>query len=162
MTTEPSGDNEVNEQTGPRFGIQRIYLKDLSYEAPGTPQIFTHQVTPQIGMQIEAKAAPLQDDSYEVILAVTITAKHNDKTAFLVEVQQAGIFAIRGYDEQQLGALLNSYCPNILFPFVREVVSDLTTKGGFPPLLLAPINFDAVYAQRQQKAAAVPSGTPRH
>jgi preprotein translocase subunit SecB len=139
------------DQSGPRFGIQRIYVKDVSYEAPATPEAFTQQVAPQIGMQVGTKSTPLEREFYEVVLSATVSAKQNDKTAFLVEVQQAGIFAIQGYDEQQLGALLNTYCPNILFPFLREVVADLTTKGGFAPLLLAPINFEALYAQRQQQ-----------
>jgi preprotein translocase subunit SecB len=150
------------EQNGPRFGIQRIYVKDVSYEAPGTPQSFTQQLAPQVSMQVGTKSAPVGEDFYEVVLSVTVSAKQGDKTAFLVEVQQAGIFAVQGYDEQQLGALLNTYCPNILFPFAREVVSDLTTKGGFPPLLLAPINFDALYAQQNQPKGGDGPATSSH
>ena len=143
--TQPKG-----EQPSTRFSIQKIYVKDVSFEAPSAPDVFTHQVNPRINMQLGNSAKALAQNVHEVVLSLTVTATHEEKTTFLIEVQQAGIFGIEGYTDQQLQSLLGSYCPNILFPFAREVVADLASKGGFPPLLLAPINFEALYAQHLQ------------
>ncbi|RMD71030.1 MAG: protein-export chaperone SecB [Gammaproteobacteria bacterium] len=143
----------MEEKNPPQFAIQRIYVKDVSFESPSAPHIFTGPWSPKMNLQIGSKAASLGEDHYEVVLSVTATATQDDKTAFLVEVHQAGIFMVKGYEPQQLDAMLGSYCPNVLFPFAREVVADLVTKGGFPPLLLAPINFDALYAQRLKQKA---------
>jgi preprotein translocase subunit SecB len=133
-----------------QFEIQRVYLKDVSFEAPNSPQIFSGQWKPEINVQLLSERIRLEASVHEVVLAVTITAKLADKTAYLVEVKQAGVFAINGFGESQLNQLLGSYCPNVLFPFAREAIADLIGKGGFPNLLLAPINFDALYAQQQQ------------
>jgi len=134
-----------------QFQIQKIYLKDVSLEAPNAPQIFRQAWEPEIGLQLNNTAVDLGESTHEVVLTLTVTAKLQDKTAYIVEIQQAGIFTIGGYTQEELGQLLGAYCPNLLFPFAREAVSDLVTKGGFPPLLLAPINFDLLYQEQLQK-----------
>lgn len=134
-----------------KFEIQKIYLKDVSFESPQTPAIFQKQWEPVTNLQVGTKQKQLAEDVYEVVLSLTATITVEEETAFLVEIQQAGIFTAAGFEEDALGHLLGAYCANVLFPYAREAVSDLTTKGGFPPLLLAPINFDAIYMQNQQK-----------
>jgi preprotein translocase subunit SecB len=135
---------------GPHFGIVRIYLKDVSFETPNSPAIFTPEFRPEVNLQLNTSVSQLEGDLFEVVLHLTVTSKQGDKTGFLVEVQQAGIFEIKGFDEAQKGHMLGAYCPDTLYPFAREAVSDLVTKGGFPQLLLSPINFEAVYAQNQK------------
>ncbi|MGD8841983.1 MAG: protein-export chaperone SecB [Gammaproteobacteria bacterium] len=145
--------------TGPQFNILRVYLKDVSVETPNSPAIFTEDFRPDIKLQLNTSVTSLENDLYEVVLNLTVTSKHNDKTAFLVEVQQAGIFMLKGFDDAQMKQMLGAYCPETLFPFAREAVADLVSKSGFPPLLLAPVNFNAIYAdnlQRSQAAAASP------
>lgn len=145
-----------NQATG-QFAIQKIYVKDVSFETPNSPAIFTESKwEPEVNVQLNSRAAPMADQMHEVVLSVTITTKQGDKTAYLVEVQQAGIFRTEGFEQPQLNHLLGSYCPNILFPYVRETISDLVARGGFPQMLLAPVNFDALYTQHmeQQQAAA--------
>ncbi len=134
-----------------QFQIQKIYLKDVSLETPNAPHIFRQTWEPEIGLQLNNTAVDLGESTHEVVLTLTVTAKLQDKTAYIVEIQQAGIFTIGGYTQEELGQLLGAYCPNLLFPFAREAVSDLVTKGGFPPLLLAPINFDLLYQEQLQK-----------
>ncbi len=143
------------EPSQPQFTIQRIYLKDLSFETPNTPQIFNGQGEAAINVDLNSSASRLAESVYEVVLSLTVTNKLADKVAYLVEVKQAGIFSLSGFTEHDLNGMLHSYCPNILFPYVREVISDVVSKGSFPQLILAPINFDAVYAQhlQQQQAA---------
>jgi preprotein translocase subunit SecB len=143
--------NIANESTDPAFNIQRIYVKDLSLETPNSPFIFQEQGQPNIDVQINAATQKIADDVYEVKLSITVTAKVKDKVAFLAEVHQAGIFTIANLPEEQLNQMLGSYCPNVLFPFARELVSDLIVRAGFPPLYLAPINFDALYIQQVAK-----------
>ena len=148
----------------PRFQIQKIYLKDVSFESPHAPKIFTDTQAwqPEINLQLNAETNPLGEDLYEVTLSVSVTAKQGEQTAFLVELKQAGIFTLSGFEQPAMGQMLGSYCPNLLFPFAREAVSDFVGKGGFPQLLLAPINFDALYAQhmaKAQQAAASPDTT---
>lgn len=150
----PNDQRSDGNQAAPQFSIQKIYVKDVSFEAPGAPQIFTQQIAPQANLQLSNSATIVGPGVHEVVLSLTVTAKQDDKTIFLVELQQAGIFAIQGYSEQDVAAMLGSYCPNILFPFAREAIADLITRGGFPTLLLAPINFDALYAQRLQSQQA--------
>lgn len=148
---------ENNQETGAagsserQFAIQRIYVKDLSFETPNSPRVFRDEWEPEVNVELNSAANPLEDDVYEVVLSVTVTNKVGDNVAYLVEVQQAGIFAISGFDEEELGAMLHSYCPNILFPYAREAVSDLIQRGSFPQLALAPINFDALYAQHLEE-----------
>jgi preprotein translocase subunit SecB len=140
--------------TGERqFALQRIYLKDASFESPNAPDAFRQQGEPQHELNLNTKINTLGDDAYEVVLAVTVTTKLADLTAFIVEVQQAGIFGIRGFAAEEIGPLLGAYCPNLLFPYAREAVSDLVTKGSFPQLVLQPVNFDALFAQHQQEVS---------
>lgn len=131
--------------TTPHFEIQRIYVKDASLESPNTPHTFVEEWKPEVTLNLETKSNRLQDNMHEVVLSITATVHSNKKTAFLIEVQQAGVFAISGFPDDQLHQMLGSFCPNILFPYAREVVSDLVVRGGFPQLILAPVNFDALY-----------------
>ena len=146
---------EQNQQPQqPEFAIQRLYVKDLSVEAPNTPQIFLEPWEPQLHMDLGTDASlKLDDGMREVVLTVTVTVKIKEKVAFLVEVKQAGIFSLKGFDDQQMHHMLGSFCPNILYPYAREVVTDAVIRAGFPQLYLAPVNFDALYAQQQQEAA---------
>lgn len=140
-------------EDGAQFSIQRVYIKDLSFEAPNTPQMFTEQWAPHIDLHLQSKAVQLDETVHEIVLTVTVTAKLGDKTAYLVEVQQAGIFTLQGFAPADLARTLGSFCPNILFPFAREAVAELVSKGGFPQLLLTPVNFDAIYAHMQKQGA---------
>lgn len=145
------------------FSIQKIYVKDVSLEIPNAPHIFTQTWEPQVNLDLNSSSNMLADGVYEVDLSVTVTVNLGDKTAYLVEVKQAGIFSISGFNEQEVSQLMGSFCPNVLFPYARETVSDLATRGGFPQLLLAPVNFDAIYAQQlAQLAAATPSAEAVH
>ncbi len=136
----------------PQFALQRIYLKDASFEAPNTPNAFTKAWQPEIQLDLNSSARKLDEQHYEVSVKVTITAKNEEETAFLVELVQCGLFAMVNIPEHQLQPMLGAMCPNILFPYLRESVDSLVTKGGFPALMLAPINFDALYQQRVQQA----------
>ena len=144
---------------GPHFAIVRIYLKDVSFETPNSPEVFRQEFKPDVNLQLNTSVKELETDLFEVVLNVTVTSKQGDKTGFLVEVQQAGIFELKGYDEAQKASVLGAYCPNTLYPFAREAVSDLVVKGGFPQLLLSPINFDALYAQKMNQAQAQASAS---
>ncbi len=141
------------------FEIQKVYLKDASLETPNSPMIFTEQWQPQTEVRLETGATPLTEDLYEAVLTLTVTAKLGERTAYLVEVQQAGLFTLRGFDEQALGHMLHAFCPNILFPFAREEIAGLIGKGGFLALLLNPINFDGLYLQRLQQQQAQAAAT---
>jgi preprotein translocase subunit SecB len=132
----------------PVFSIEKIYVKDLSLEVPNAPQIFLERETPSIEVQIQSAANAVGEDMYEVALTVTVSAKHDETAFFLVEVVKAGIFQIRNVPEQDLEPILAVACPNILFPYARETVSDAINRGGFPPVILAPVNFEALYQQR--------------
>lgn len=149
--------SEKNTQTpAPEFAIQRIYIKDLSFESPVTPEIFKQKWDPEVNYELSAQSVVLGEDHYEVMLKVMVTVKNLDKTVFLVELQQGGIFLAKHVPADQMGVLLGSFCPNILYPYAREAISDVVVKGGFPQLLLAPVNFDAIYAENlaaQQKSA---------
>ncbi len=135
-----------------QFAIQRLYVKDVSFETPNSPDIFKENSQPEMNMNVSTKNNKLDDKVFEVILSLTVTVKMNEKTAYLVEVQQAGVFFIDNVPAEHMGPMLGSYCPNMLFPYAREVVTDIVTKGGFPQLVLAPINFDAMYMQQQQQS----------
>ena len=145
-----------------QFSIQKIYLKDVSFESPNSPMVFTDgDWKPEINVQINSGHAAVGKDLYEVVLSITVTAKKDEKTAFLVEVKQAGVFAITGFAQENLAGMLGAFCPETLFPYAREAVSELVSKGGFPQLLLAPVNFNALYTQhvQQQQAAAAKLNT---
>ena len=140
----------------PIFQIEKIYVKDLSLEIPGGPQSFMQTEQPRLEVQIGNEAAQFADGYYEVSVTVTVTARAGDKTVFLAEAVQAGIFSIRGVPQDDLPGLLNVACPTIVYPYLRETVSDVITRGGFPPVLLAPVSFEALYAQRQRQAGEQP------
>ena len=135
-----------------QFSIQKLYVKDVSFESPGTPHSFSFKKwDPKIDLNLSNTQKHIDGDIFEAALSVTATVSLEDKTAFLVEVHYAGLFAITGFDETELKYLLGSQCMNVLFPYLREVVSDLTVRGGFPPLILSPVNFDALYQQHLQR-----------
>lgn len=139
--------------TQPEFGIQRLYVKDLSLETPNSPKSFLEPWEPQLHMDLATDASlVLEEGVREVVLTVTVTVKLKDKVAFLVEVKQAGIFALKGFTDEQRSHMLGSFCPNILYPYAREVVSDAVMRAGFPQLYLAPVNFDALYEQSKNNA----------
>ncbi|MCK5697768.1 MAG: protein-export chaperone SecB [Gammaproteobacteria bacterium] len=153
-------DEQVNnEEKQQQFIIQKLYCKDISFETPNSPAMFTEKWEPQLKLDLNTGVKPLSEDVFEVVLTVTATVKVGEKTAFLVEVQQAGIFNISGFEKPQLDAMLGSYSPNILYPYAREVITDLVSKGGFPQLVIQPVNFEAIYSQqlqqrREEEAAA--------
>jgi len=152
----------MSEQAAPQFAIQKIYIKDVSFESPTVPQVFTQKWEPEVNLEINTATKPISEDVYDVVLSLTATVKLGENTAYLVEVKQAGIFTIKGLADKELSHALGAACPNILFPYGREAVSDLVTRGGFPQLLLAPVNFEALYAQhlQQQQARAESANLP--
>ncbi len=143
--------SEAQQNSEKQFAIQKIYTKDLSFETPNSPSVFTGKWEPKVDLNLNTHVQNLDNAMYEIALTITVTVKTTDNTAYLAEVTQAGIFTLAGFSDQELGAMAGSYCPNILFPYAREVISDLVAKGGFPQLLLAPVNFDALYAQQLQQ-----------
>ena len=136
----------ADEQNLPQLALERIYVKDMSLEVPGA-DVFTREWQPELDINLSSAAEKLDDDHYQVILTVNVTANNGGETAFIAEVHQAGIFMLQNIPEEQLGAILGAYCPNVLFPYAREVGSDIVTRGSFPQLLLAPVNFDQAYQQ---------------
>lgn len=148
----------TSEQQQPVFTIEKIYAKDLSIEVPNAPQIFLDHNQPEVSVQLHSAGDVVSDDTYHVVLTVTVTAKIADKTMFLVEVGQAGVFQIKNVPQEDIDPILSIACPNILFPYARESVSDAVSRAGFMPVVLAPVNFEAIYQQRlqQQRHAEVP------
>lgn len=147
------------------FGIEKVYVKDMSLEIPNAPEVFLQRETPQVGIELSNSAKKLEEGLFDVTITVTVTSKIEDKIVFLVEVAQAGIFQARNIPEENLEGLLAVTCPNILFPYAREAVSDLVVRAGFPPVLLNPINFEALYLQQkqqQQVATAEAEGASTH
>ena len=136
-----------------QFSLQKIYVKDISFETTNTPDAFKMEWKPVVDMHITNEATPLGEDLFDVVLSVTLTVKIEDKTIYLVEINQAGIFLIKNFPEELIGRMLATSCANILFPFAREAVSDIVVKGGFPQLLLSPVNFDALYEQQRKQAS---------
>ncbi|MCK9563224.1 MAG: protein-export chaperone SecB [Bacteroidales bacterium] len=149
---EAAGDAGTNNNV--EFNLQRIYLKDLSFESPLGARAFTRQWKPQVNQDLSTKVARLDDDHYEVVLHFTITVKDDTDTLYLVEVQQAGVFLIKGIPEQQMAGVLNTHCPNLLFPYARETIDSVVVKGTFPALMLPPINFEALFQQAVAQAQA--------
>ena len=141
-----------NQNQGGQFGLERLFVKDLSFEVPNS-KVFLGEWKPEMDVQLNTETTRLDETHYEVSVTVTVTAKNAGATAFVAEVKQAGIFLIAGVPDEQLTQLVGAYCPNILFPYVREAISDLVNRGSFPQLLLAPVNFDALFAQAQQQRA---------
>jgi len=151
-------DNDQASAQAQQFALQRIYIKDMSFEVPLGAQVFTKQWQPQVHVDLNTKSDRVADDVYEVILTITITAKLGEETAFLVEVQQAGLFLVKGVEGEQLRRALMIMCPNILFPYARESIDSLTTRGSFPPLMLQPVNFEALYLQALQQSEQQAAG----
>ena len=141
-------------EQGAMFTVEKIYLKDVSFEAPGAPQVFNESGQPNLQMNLSQKVQRLSDRAFEVVLGVTLTCTVGEKTAYLCEVQQAGVFGLAGFDEQTLDAMLGTHCPNVLYPYARQLISSLVQSGGFPPFFLQPINFDALYAEGLRQRAA--------
>ena len=159
MTDENTPDNTAAtaQDNGPAFAVQRIYLKDLSFETPMGAAAFQKQWQPKVNQDLNTKSAKIADDLYEVSLRLTITVTIEEETVYLVEVDQAGLFAIRGLEPTQITQVINTTCPSLLFPYAREAIDNILTKGSFPALMLPPINFDALFAsavkQAEQQAA---------
>jgi preprotein translocase subunit SecB len=151
---------EEQQQPQPVFSIEKIYVKDLSLEVPNAPQVFLERDTPRVDVQLSTKATSIDEGHYEVVLSVTTTASLGEKTVFLVEAHQAAIFQIRNIPQENMDPVLSITCPNILFPYARETVSDAITRSGFPPFLLAPVNFEVLYQQRVQQQAGQEQATP--
>jgi preprotein translocase subunit SecB len=145
------------ETAQPVFSIEKIYVKDISLEVPNAPQIYLEREQPSVEVGLQSEASGLGDGVFEVVLTVTATAKIGEKTQFLVEAAQAGIFQIRNVPDEELEPVMAIACPNILFPYVRETVSDIITRAGFQPVLLAPVNFETIYRQRLEERAAQPT-----
>ncbi len=143
----------------PRFSVMKLFIKDVSFESPSSPEIFQNPGEPELKLNLNQRVKSLEDNNYEVILTVTVTCKVGEQTAYLAEVQQGGLFNIVGFEPEQAQATLGSYCPAILFPYARQQISDLVLHGGFQPLLLQPVNFDQLYAEqiRRQQAEATAS-----
>jgi preprotein translocase subunit SecB len=153
MADETNNPTNGPASSGPQLSLQKIYVKDASFEAPGAPHIFQEQGQPQIQLNLSQQVGTLAENVYEVVLTVTVTCKLAEKTAYLAEVQQAGVFGLQGFDAPNREAVLATYCPNVLFPYVRQAVSDLIQAGGFPPFLIQPINFEALYAEQLRRRA---------
>ncbi len=160
MSEQDTPDNAANgaaapaQSNGPVFSVEKFYLKDVSFEAPGTPQVFNEEGQPQLQMNLQQQVQRLSDNAFEVVLGVTLTCTIGDKTAYLAEVKQAGVFTLAGFDEQTLDAMLGTHCPTALYPYARQAIGDLISDGGFPPFLLQPINFEALYADSLRQRAA--------
>jgi preprotein translocase subunit SecB len=153
----------MSEPQQPVFSIEKIYVKDLSLEVPNAPQCFLEREQPQIDVGLRTAGAAVGEGMFDVVLTVTVTAKVGDKTLFLVEAAEGGVFQIRNVPEADLGPIIAIACPNILFPYVRETISDCVSRAGFPPVILAPVNFEALYQQQMaaaQKGAAAPHEIP--
>jgi preprotein translocase subunit SecB len=158
MTDSQRQTDSQPQQTQPSFQIEKVFVKDLSLEIPNAPQIFTEQVQPQLEVQIATEVAKFAEVYFEVTVSATVTAKAGERTVFLAEAVQAGIFSISNVPPQELDPLLGVGCPTILFPYLRETISDLVTRGGFPPVLLSPVSFEALYMQRQKQGAGQSQG----
>lgn len=150
----------MSENAQPVFSIEKLYVKDLSLEVPNAPQIYLERESPEIELQLRTEGKGVGEDLFEVALTVTVTAKLGEKTAFLIETTQAGIFVLRNIPRENMEPVLAVACPNLLFPYAREVVSDATTRAGFAPVLLQPVNFEQLYMERQQQQDAAQSGQP--
>jgi preprotein translocase subunit SecB len=154
MSEETTASAAETEQEQAQFSIQRIYVKDVSFESPQGVAAFQKQWKPKVSQDMNSRTNKIEEDLYEVVLRVTITMADGEDTIYLAEVEQAGLFTIKGFTEQQMPQVINTTCPSILFPYLRETIDSIVTKGGFPALMLPPINFDALFASAIQQAAA--------
>ncbi|MBD8527045.1 protein-export chaperone SecB [Pseudomarimonas arenosa] len=151
--TDQTGNGAAAPQANAQIALQKIYVKDASFEAPSAPQIFSEESQSQLQLNMAQKVANIGENVYEVVLTVTLTCTVGEKTAYLAEVHQAGIFGLAGFDQRTLEAVLGTYCPNVLFPYARQMISDLVQNGGFPPYFLQPINFEQLYAEQMRRRA---------
>ena len=145
--------SDGQQQTQPTFQIEKVYVKDMSLEIPHAPKVFLEQVQPQLEVQINTGSENFADGYYEVTVTATVTARVGERTLFLAEARQAGIFQLRGMPAEELGPLLGIACPTVVYPYLRETIQDMISRGGFPPVILAPLSFEALYLQQQQNAA---------
>ncbi|MCU1725605.1 protein-export chaperone SecB [Pseudomonas sp. 7P_10.2_Bac1] len=159
MTDQQNTAAASDEDTAPQFSLQRIYVRDLSFEAPKSPAIFRQQWEPSVALDLNTRQKPLEGDFYEVVLTLSVTVKNGEEVAFIAEVQQAGIFLIKNLDQGSMSHTLGAFCPNLLFPYARETLDSLVVRGSFPALMLAPVNFDALYAQELQRMQEEGSAT---
>ncbi len=150
MTEQQTNGASAAEESAPQFSLQRIYVRDLSFEAPKSPAIFRQQWEPSVALDLNTKQKGLEGDFHEVVLTLSVTVKNGEEVAFIAEVQQAGIFLIKNLDAASMSHTLGAFCPNILFPYAREALDSLVARGSFPALMLSPVNFDALYAQEMQ------------
>jgi preprotein translocase subunit SecB len=160
--TDQTNNGATSNEEAPQFSLQRIYVRDLSFEAPKSPAIFRQEWTPSVGLDLNTRQKQLENDFYEVVLTLSVEVKNGDEIAFIAEVQQAGIFLIKGLDAAYKSPTLGAFCPNNLFPYARETIDSQVVRGAFPALMLAPVNFDALYAQelqRMQEAGETPTPT---
>ncbi len=154
---------EQEQATDKQLAISKIYVKDFSFESPQAPDIFKGgDWSPQTNLNLRSAHNALEGNAHEIVLTITVEAKHEDKTLFLVELQQSGIFEIAGYSNEELEAIVGSFCPNILFPYAREAIASMIQKGGFPEFVLQPINFDALFMQAKQQQAQQAAGAEAH
>ena len=151
--TAPTTGADNAAPAGAQFTVEKIYVKDVSFEAPNAPHVFNEQGQPQLNMNLNQKVGRLEGDLFEVVLGVTLTCTLNERTVYLAEVEQAGIFGLAGFDDRTLDMMLGTYCPNVLFPYVRQSISELIVAGGFPPFYLQPINFEGLYAEGLRRRA---------
>lgn len=154
MTEENKTEAQAEQAKGPEFAIQRVYIKDLSLEVADSPQVFLEKWEPELNLDVHTSTSSLEQEMHEVVLTLTVTVKLKDKTAFLVEIKQAGIFLLKGFAEAEVRPMLGAYCPNLLYPYARQAVTNIVAQAGFPQLYLQHINFDALFQQHEQEAAA--------
>ena len=152
--TEANAAAETQEKAAPQLALQRVFLKDISFESPRSPMVFQEEWKPEVGLELNTKSRQVGENVYEVVLELTINVKNNNEAAYLVEVQQGGLFAISGLDDQQLHHALGAFCPATLFPYVRENIDAVVVKGSFPAIMISPINFDALYLDSLKKQQA--------
>lgn len=148
----------ATEATGPVFTVEKIYAKDVSFEVPGAPGVFNEQTQPQLQMNLQQAVQRLNENAYEVILGINLTCNVGDKTLYVAEVKQAGVFGLAGFDAAALDGMLGVHCPTVLYPYARQLISDLIQAGGFPPFFLQPINFEVLYAEGLRQRAAQQAG----
>jgi len=152
--SEEIANGTATEATGPVFTVEKIYAKDVSFEVPGAPAVYNEQTQPQLQMNLQQAVQRLNENAYEVILGINLTCTINDKTVYVAEVKQAGVFGLSGFDAATLDGMLGVHCPTVLYPYARQLISDLIQSGGFPPFFLQPINFEALYAEGLRQRAA--------
>ena len=154
MADETTNGTASAQQQAATFSIEKLYVKDVSFEVPGAPQVFNEQGQPELQMNLGQRVQRISDTAFEVVLGITLTCKVNDKTAYLAEVQQAGVFTLVGFEDAGVDAMLGTQCPAVLYPYAANTVTQLIQAGGFPPFFLQPINFDALYAEGLRQRAA--------